>query len=197
MKAVPALIHALEDEHYQVRKLAAMTLSKAGPAAKPAVPELARMLQDKEFDVTWAAALALKALGPIAAEAVEPVAEMMLWEDQRQDTARQILPRIGAPAVPSLIGLLQNDRFAVRHAGAGALVRIGTPSVDGLIAALKNSNAAGRKTAAEVLGEILPIRKDVAGALTQAMKDKDADVRQSASDALRRIRARQGGSKPE
>jgi HEAT repeat protein len=59
-RIAPALVEALHDENGYVRRDAAITLAKLGPAAKNIVPALVAALKDKERGVRKAAAQALK-----------------------------------------------------------------------------------------------------------------------------------------
>ncbi len=47
--AVPRLISALADEHHGVRKEAALSLGKIGPAAKAAIPALDAVRQESNL----------------------------------------------------------------------------------------------------------------------------------------------------
>lgn len=64
--AVPALIQALQDEHFNVRRWAARVLGDLGPIASKAVPRLIPLLKDKDPLLRmWAA----RALGLIGSDA--------------------------------------------------------------------------------------------------------------------------------
>ena len=62
--AVPALIEALKDERWDVRRAAATALGRIGPDAVAAVPALNEVLSlNRDENVRRAAAAALKRIG--------------------------------------------------------------------------------------------------------------------------------------
>jgi HEAT repeat protein len=63
-RIMAGLVEALHDENGYVRRDAAITLAKLGPAAKGAAPALVAALKDKERGVRKAAAQALKKIDP-------------------------------------------------------------------------------------------------------------------------------------
>ena len=74
--AVPALIKALKDKDFNVRRSAAAAVGKIGPAAKDAVPALIEALKDKDIYVRIGAALLLSRIGPAAKDAVPALKAM-------------------------------------------------------------------------------------------------------------------------
>jgi alpha-tubulin suppressor-like RCC1 family protein/HEAT repeat protein/pectate lyase len=60
VKAIPALIKALDDTEMMVRKHSAWALSKMGPAAKEAIPALKKVLNDQDPGVRANAKAAIK-----------------------------------------------------------------------------------------------------------------------------------------
>ena len=61
--AVPALAGVFTDKDPKVRREAAMSLAKSGPAAKSAVPALKKALKDGNREVRDAANIALRRIG--------------------------------------------------------------------------------------------------------------------------------------
>jgi HEAT repeat protein len=59
-----------------------------------------------------------------------------------------------------------------------------------LIEGLKDKNPQARRAAAYVLGQLGPAAKEGIPALNTALKDDNADVRQAATVALEKIRAK-------
>ncbi len=57
---VPALVIALKDQDWRVRRRAAWSLGYLGPAAREAIPSLTEALKDKSAAVRNAAQAALK-----------------------------------------------------------------------------------------------------------------------------------------
>jgi len=58
--AVPALVQALKDANAEVRGLSAFMLGEIGPAAKDAVPALTEALEDADWAVRFNAQEALR-----------------------------------------------------------------------------------------------------------------------------------------
>lgn len=63
----------------------------------------------------------------------------------------------------------------------------GVPAVPGLIEALKNPSRETRQLAAGTLADIGPSASDAVPALTKALEDEDAGVRETAEYALKEI----------
>lgn len=78
--SVPGLTRALEDRDKGVRKLAAGSLAKIGPAAKDAVPALLRCMTDKDANVRKNATVALIKIGYRGAD-FKAALEKMAAED--------------------------------------------------------------------------------------------------------------------
>lgn len=74
------------------------------------------------------------------------------------------------------------DNVGLRNSAVEALVAIGPDAVPTAITALHTLDADGKKLAIEVLGGVPDLRG--AEALAKALKDDDANVRQSAAEAL-------------
>ena len=157
--AVPQLIEVLSDENGPTRRMAAYALAAVGV---PAVPALSEALAHTEDAVRIEAAYALTQIGD-SAEAAIPV----LMEHTKDDNVevRRYLPEafggIGpaaAPAVPTLIDMLENDDDKqVRFEAALALAQIG------------------------------PAASDAVPVLEKALRDPDRYVRDNTIHALKRI----------
>jgi HEAT repeat protein len=78
--------------------------------------------------------------------------------------------------------LADRDNVGLRNSAVEALVAIGPDAVPTAIAALRSLDADGKKLAIEVLGGVPDARG--AEALAGALADEDANVRQSAAEAL-------------
>ncbi len=87
----------------------------------------------------------------------------------------EILRELGA-------ALGDRDNVGLRNSAVEALVAIGPDAVPTAVAALRTLDADGKKLAIEVLGGVPDARG--AEALAEALKDDDANVRQSAAEAL-------------
>ncbi|MEM8677858.1 MAG: HEAT repeat domain-containing protein [Planctomycetota bacterium] len=94
-----------------------------------------------------------------------------------EQTVRDSLRRIGAPAVPRLRMLLQSDDPAQREQAAELIARIGpeaSAAVPDLIAALEDSSPKVRKTAARALGQIGPEAAPAVEALFRIIQEDNA-----------------------
>ncbi len=74
-----------------------------------------------------------------------------------------------------------------REKAIEALQALGEPAVPGLIGALQDKNVRVRRGATVVLGKIGALTPDVVPALQQAMRDGDQKVRENATEALARV----------
>ena len=101
--------------------------------------------------------------------------------------ASTALAEIGALAVMQLVHVLQDedDEYA-RKLAALSLGRIGEPAIEPLLKTMKSKNPEARRYAVEALGHIRS-QPRVLGAIFQARKDPDANVRQAAWRALERL----------
>jgi HEAT repeat protein len=101
--------------------------------------------------------------------------------------ASTTLAEMGALAVMQLMKVLkgEDDEYA-RKLAALSLGRIGEPAIDPLLETMKSENPKTRRYAVEALGH-LRSEPRVAGALYQARKDPDEQVRDAAWRALERL----------
>lgn len=82
-RSVPALIKALDDKDKGVRKLAAASLAKIGPAAKDAVPALLKAMTDKDANVRKNSMVALIKIGYRGSDFREALAVMAAEDPHR------------------------------------------------------------------------------------------------------------------
>jgi hypothetical protein len=97
------------------------------------------------------------------------------------------LESCGAPAVPALLGALDDTRQEGSNPAAFALAAVGDPAAPALIEALGHENKTIRASAAYALGNILLPNGDsseVVDALTRALGDRCEWVRRNAAEAL-------------
>jgi len=91
-------------------------------------------------------------------------------------------------AVPALIALLGDESPSTCESVAETLGRTGdVRAVSPLSAKLKDVNPRVRRAAALALGNLGSAGKDATAALTAALEDEEASVRQAAQEALIRI----------
>ena len=154
--ALPALVAALRDEYWDVRRHASDALRKAGPAAADLLIE---SLDHPHYYARWYAARTLRQIRPPVAEAVKPLAARLDDEavDVRVEAARA-LEAIGqtAPVVDELIRAMAGRDASVRSAAAAATATAGKAAVPGLVRLLAHGDLDVRRTAAIALGEIGP-----------------------------------------
>jgi len=138
---------------------AADAVGHLGPAASVAIPSLVEMLKDTDLTVRAKAAAALWSMGPAARS-----------------------------AVPSLQNALEDPGPDVRMNAAGALGEIGPKAADAapdLARVLRqDTNANVRACSAVALAKIRSNDDESIGALTQALDDRDNNVRIKAAYAL-------------
>ena len=97
------------------------------------------------------------------------------------------LRKIGEPAVPALVELLQDSNPEIRRRAAGALLGMGPKAkgaVPALVEALENSDSELRQKAALILGQIGPAAKEAVPDLTEALEDPEPRVRVAAATSL-------------
>lgn len=125
--ALPALKTLLEDKDERVRYLAFFTLRCLGPVAKEALPLMIAHLDDPEFTVQDEAVMAL---GTIHEEPDQVVPIIMHFLEKNHGNAIlcqeaiDALGKFGAkatPAVPMLVGLLDNEHAETRSWATNAL----------------------------------------------------------------------------
>jgi HEAT repeat protein len=174
-RAVEPLIATLKDSDRDVRCAAGEALGRARDAR--AVQPLIAALEDPY--VRWTAAKALGEVGD--ARAVGPLAASL--KDKNADVcqaASDSLGQIAAPAVEPLIAVLKDSPRSVRQIAAEALDKIGWRPDRG-------QAGAAYWAAKQQWDECIATGTPAVEPLTVALKDKDADVRWAASEALGKI----------
>ena len=159
--AVPALINALSDEHYIVRRTAISTLRKIAVAIPKVHLEILKALMDlndDHLDVLDALEVLALAIPEVQLEIVEKMIEMLnlpylaiprdvTTRRYRSDPSNfhvQVAERlqlIGAAAVPSLLKALDATDANVRHHAAIALAEIGSEHAEVVIPILADALA--------------------------------------------------------
>ena len=94
----------------------------------------------------------------------------------------------GKKGIPILLKLLANPHPKIVAKAQAALLQIGKPSIPALIKVLKNKKWATKELAAETLGKFGPKAIKALPALKRLAKDKDEDVRNTAKEAIQRIK---------
>jgi HEAT repeat protein len=164
---------------------------------RDAVPALVAATQEKDARRRGRAFYVLYGLGAEAEAALPALTdEIRRGEPDGYTYAGDALIRIGAPAIPALVGQMvdpqplgQYRAEFLRRSAMVLLARMGAPAVPALREALGHPNASVRACAAEALGRFTP-PATAAGAvpeLGRALRDGDATVRQRAAAALGNI----------
>lgn len=182
--ALVALIEALVDENWAVRKAAGLAIQQMRD-----VRELEPFLVALRGQTQETRLLAAEALGQLRdARAVEPLVGALAdrsW-DVRAAAARALGAIADARAVSPLMVAMRESDLGVRDAAADALVRIGPPAFDALVDALDDPSWDVRRTAALALGRLGDQR--ATGRLLLALRDNsDPWLRQDAALALGQI----------
>jgi HEAT repeat protein len=200
--AIPPLSRALQDEDGNVSRSAAGALGAFGPEARTAVPALTEALRHRDMETRHFAARALVRVGDQKAkQAAAPVLREVLRRGAPAQRVRAeiivLLWRIGPEPASTFPGLEQGDPGDVPCAVQllnGVYSTKADPetrknAVPVLVAAFRGlrSRPDFRATFASTLGQIGPEARAAIPALTEALKDKDANVRKAAAEALERV----------
>ena len=181
--AVPALLDALGDDSAQVSAAAGDALRALGaPAVLPLLDALRResgaSLTDKER--------ALETLPTLGAPAVAPVVQALREGDRYDgDALVSILGRLGAPAVPALLAVLQSRDEQLASQAARALAIAGPAAagpggaLDALATALTRPEAALRVEVARAIKAIDPTHPNALAALVRDSHDPDPEARRA------------------
>lgn len=158
-EAVPALVKAARgDPDPPVRSACLLSLCRVA-AAEQAAPVLQQVLQqDAQATVRGVAALRLGKLGPSA-----------------------------AGAAPALAAALADSDEGVRRKAADALAALGAAAVTPASGKLEAADPGVRRLAVFVLGKLGADAKPALDALRKRLQDPDAEVKQLAELAIRRI----------
>jgi HEAT repeat protein len=205
-RAVAPLVRALDDSRSEVRKSAAQALGDLGD--RSALKGLSQALGHKDPDTRRAAAEAMGKLG--SDDAVLLLARAV--EDKEEGVQMAVIAALksigGASAALSLKPALHGGRKNVRVASAAALqsmaipaataeeraaiavltgdftgaVREGQVAAKALMEALSSADVQHRRQAASALGELAPPK--AVPSLIRALRDHDAEVRETAARAL-------------
>ena len=194
--AVKPLIPLLKDANGGVRIAAFGALGKIGPDAADALPRLAEFLRDPPYRNEAAAAM----IGLGKASVPTFAAGVGDKDLALRRLSAFALGRIGPDAragVPPLIEALKDMDFSLPgRLGVAGQDRAGAAgAADALLDALKkDDDPVVRTNAALALGQLSLAAKRIVGPLTDAMKDKDSEVRRRGRVARRRRGGREVGA---
>jgi HEAT repeat protein len=187
--AAPALLKALKDDSFRVRRTAIDALNRVQPTAEVALAPLAAVLrEDTDPDVCRGAASALGRLG----KAAEPELRKLLAsrdDNVRYHAAlatRELGPR-AAPMARTLALLLLHREDDLRGAASVALEGIGEAALPALKSALADKDADVRRAGALGLGVVGKPAAASAPLLLTAAGDDDPEVALAAVQALGQV----------
>ncbi|KAF9197402.1 hypothetical protein BGZ49_002181, partial [Haplosporangium sp. Z 27] len=192
LNAIPILLNALEDENWDVRRLAASTLGKCSTLPDTALQALVGALKDEDWRITRAAALTLGKQPTLSDSILQALIDAL--KDENCNIIRSAASALGKQsklpnsALQALVGALKNEDKYVRHS---VLYALGKQSIfpdsalQALIEALKDEHWRVRRSAASVLGKQSIMPDSALQVLIDTLKDKNREVRLSAASALR------------
>ncbi len=123
----------LNDSDFRVRAAAAAILVQFHAATPEEVlPVFIEALKHGDKDTVVATVMGLDSLGADAEPACETLKEEILKRAEELYSAFTILQRIGAPAVPALISILDEGDYNLKFNAIDSLRKIGPPARDAL-----------------------------------------------------------------
>jgi HEAT repeat protein len=173
-EAGPALVKALADIDPEVRYAAVFALGAIRPEGRAVIDGLAQALGDPDWFVRFTAALSLERFGP-RAKGAEPALVQALHPSDPVKDFRPI--RCGA----AMVALAKIDPKAKPLEGAVTLV------VQKLLDYEADDSDGARVVGAQMLGELGTLALPAVPALKKRLKDRQADVRVAAAEALVKI----------
>ncbi len=157
----PLLLDGLGHPDVEVRRRAAVELSRSYAALDEVLPRLTEAMADSDAETRGAVVRALGEIVPPRRDIVLILAKTLFDGDSD----------VSAAAAGALLSLGPNARAAVPQ----------------LLDGLKHHNPRIRARAALILGDVQGVRRDIVLALCASLKDDSADVRSAAAEALARL----------
>ncbi len=176
----------------RLRTAVCESLSLLGTDAAPALPLLLRAAQDDDVGVREMAILAIGAVGPRAEIALTTLADAMLVDPAPtvRHNAGMAMSRIGAPAIPYLVAMLDDDEPAVRCRALeslGRMGRIAATAREPIAQALTNSDPTVRISAAEAWWSTGGEAERVLPAVVTVLRSDDRQLRRRAVTLLEQM----------
>jgi HEAT repeat protein len=201
--AVPQLIQLLDEQAgpefvaANVRGAAAQALGNMGQAAEVSVPNLVMRLSDRQPEVRSAAVEALSKLGPGVARSLPQLMVLLKADDVgTQASAAEAVGNLGMAsqgAIPDLLQLMKSGNSEVIASATQAIGKMGPAAKDAapvLVQVLldERSKPLTKGYAAAALGNLGEAGRVAIPYLTTASKNLDSDLRDRATQALRKLR---------
>jgi HEAT repeat protein len=195
---VPILLMAMNEPDFLVRNQAEMVLRDINlvPAVKKSVPGLIDELDGPQDRMRYSAAALLGLAITERHDAILPLVRALSDEDETVGfAAGNSLRNAGRDALmPVLRDALHSQSDRLRWNAAVFLNEWGPDEAKRTVlvliqALLRHSSSRFRAKAAILLGQLGPEAKESIPALTQALQDQDATVREAAIEALKKIQA--------
>jgi len=197
-EVAPALIKALKDKDWRVRRGATDALAALKEQAKDAVPALIEALKDKEPWVRDGAATALGRIGPDAEPAARPLVELLKDKDEWvRESAMTALPQVTKDKDILLQGainavMVPDTGWSVRRHAMGVFGRYAKdckPAVPALVYMLEHPGEGmwmSIDRVAEILAGVGEAEKAVS-LLTRLLESDDQGTRHRAATALGKL----------
>jgi HEAT repeat protein len=194
-EGIPALIQALQDEHFKVRYAARMALGKMGSKrSKETLPLLLEALKESQQSPLIRAELllVLGILGNKASEAIPSLIETL--QEKNEEIALNslwTLSKMGAKAeeaVPIIVKTFQNENVPIRRNVVWALSKIGIHALSALLHfALQDPDLSLRLYAIEKIGTLGKKAQEGIPDLFLLLKDPHPDIQKETALALKHI----------
>jgi len=188
--AVPDLIAALQNENYQVRYGAIMSLGMIGPDAAEAVDPLKDQFGKAMVHERIAI---MRNIGRIShgEDVVVMLKAMLRIKDLRLDALRALMEMgpDAASAAPTIISLLTDEEEQARYEAVETLEAIGPSEgvVQALAGRLSDSAARVKVRAARALGKFGEAGGPASGALAAALTDETPEFQKAVAQSLGQI----------
>jgi len=179
VRAFPALVGALQDEHSVVVEMAAESLGRLGD--RRAVPHLIDAMRDDPSLLGVTSALS-KLKDPAAIPGL--IAFMHKSSGMASSVAAHTLTEFGAQAVPALEEAYRTGNSETRGSAAYALTQIGAPAVPILLDFLHHEDLEQAGTAAYHLATMGDVARP---AVTRLLHSPDENMRKRASMVLKHM----------
>jgi HEAT repeat protein len=191
--ALPSLLKAINDSNFRVREEAANAIAQIAPQkADAAIPELTKLMNDPEITARAdRAAVSLAKMGKLAMPTfLTALTNGAVHVRSRAAFHLQDLGTNALPAVPMLVKTLADEDWIPAQAACwtlGALRAEPELVVPALAKLVEGPKAGCRMPALVALGRFGAEARAALPAVVKALNDSDAEVREAATNAVRKI----------